>query len=188
MSISLERAERVPNGRWWAKAALAGLVGGGAFALYTMIATWSTNDGFWWPLNLIGATVPAYRPPMYGFDPGPSLVGGALHLVTTMLWGLLYGAVAASLFPRVARSWLGATLLGLGWGVTVYTIGGALLGPLLNPFLIWVPQDLFFYGHLIYGLTTALLFCALTRNRAIHVVFLREDVLVEERPKIGPLI
>src|SRR5688572_779339 len=132
MSIGLERAERVPNGRWWAKAAFAGLVGGGCFALYTMIATWNTNDGFWWPLNLIGATVPAFRPPMYEFAAGPSLTGGALHLLSTVLWGLFYGAVAAALFPRVARNWLGAVLLGLGWGATVYTLSGALLGPLMN--------------------------------------------------------
>lgn len=188
MAIHSGHAERVPNGRWWAKSAFAGLVGGGVFALYTMIATWNTNDGFWWPLNLVGATVPAYRPPMYEFAAGPSLTGGALHLLSCLIWGLLYGAVAAALFPRTARNWVGATLLGLGWGVLVYAVSGAILGPLLNPFLVWVPQNLFLYGHLIFGVVTALLFCALTRSRAIHVAFLREEVTVEERPKIGPMI
>lgn len=183
-----DHAERVPNARWWAKAAFAGLVGGGVFALYTMIATWNTNDGFWWPINLVGATLPAYRPPMYEFAAGPSLTGMALHLLNTVVWGLLYGAIAASLFPKEARSWLGATMLGLGWGIVVYTISGALIGPRLDPFLIWVPQNLFFVGHLIYGVVTALVFCALTRNKAIHVVFLREDITVEERPRVGPML
>ena len=179
--------EKAPGPLWWLQSAVAGLVGGAMMALVTMIWTFAEGNGFWWPLNVVAGAYPAFQPPMLGFEVGATMVGITTHLTITTLLGLAYGAVAAAFFPRVARDWTSATLLGLGWGVAIWAVVGAWIGHQINPFLTLTPTFGFFVAHLIYGVTTALIMCAFTRKRQLLITFAPETVEIE-RPRVGPYV
>lgn len=122
----MARLEAIPAA-WWGKVAVAGIVGGIGMGLYEMLAMVAMGQGFWAPMNMIGATVPAFRPPAPDFVMGPTLTGMALHMITAAAWGLIFGALVAYFRPELARSYGGQTLLGLGFGVLVYGVVTALM-------------------------------------------------------------
>lgn len=181
---------------WWNRAALAGLVGGIGMALYEMIAAASAGRGVWWPMNLVGGALPFFRPAPPGISdphvavvlpngglalPSPGIfwpgttAGIALHLLTSMVWGLLYGlgvAVLAALFINsVARSWTFGALAGIGWGLVTWIIMGLILGPYVSPSLVLAAPMAYFIGHMVFGLVTGLTFTALTRRPRVSVTF-----------------
>ncbi|MDB5097204.1 MAG: conserved hypothetical rane spanning protein [Cyanobacteria bacterium RYN_339] len=175
---------------WWNRAALAGLAGGTAMALYQMIISAAMGHGLWRPLNLIGGVIPYFRPPAPGlaapgFWPGTT-VGAALHLMMSMGWGLLYGvmvaAIAAYFAPPIARSWFFGLFVGLGWGVVSYVAMGMIVGPALDPALNWVDGYPFFVAHVVFGLVTALTFTALVRQPRVTVTFAPDAAAVERTP------
>lgn len=180
--------ERALGPLWWLQSAVAGLIGGAVMALVTMIWTYAQGNGFWWPLNIVAASYPAFRPPVIGFELGAAIVGITTHLTITTLLGLAYGAIAAVFFPKVARNWVGATLLGLGWGATVWALVGAWIGVMIDPFLQLAPTWGFFVAHLAYGVTTALVLCAWTRSRQLLISFAPEAPVEAEKPSIGPFV
>jgi hypothetical protein len=171
-------------------------------ALYEMLGSVAMGHSIWRPLNLIGGTIPYFRPAAPGvasqvplptasglaltspdyFWPG-TVVGAALHLMMAMGWGLLYGlglAVLAAFFaPAAARSWFVALFAGLGWGVISYVAMGVLAGPALDPALSWIDAYPFFVAHVTYGLVTALTFTALVRKPRVTVTFAPEAAAVE---------
>lgn len=159
---------------WWQKAALAGLFGGVAMALYAMAISLAVGHGFWRPLDMIGGTVPAFRTEGGGLWQG-TLTGLAIHLVLSVAWGLVYGAVlagAAALFaPGIARSWFNALFLGLAWGALSYVGTGVAVGPLMDPALAWMDAYPFFVAHIVFGLVTALSFTGLVRRPQVRVTF-----------------
>jgi hypothetical protein len=180
--------------RWWNRSALAGLFGGMAMALYQMLASVATGHGLWWPFNLIGGAIPYFRPlasahgspvtlmPAGGggfiltnpgmFWPGTT-VGLALHLMTAMAWGLLYGLLVvmlqATLVPGIARSRGFAALVGFGWGLISWIVMGLIAGPFLSPSLDYANPSQYFLGHIIYGLVTALSFTAINRRGRLSI-------------------
>jgi hypothetical protein len=180
--------------RWWNRSALAGLLGGFAMAVYQMVASALTGHGLWWPFNLIGGAIPYFRPlapdvgsqgfmvPAAGgglglanpgmFWPGTT-VGLALHLMTSMAWGLLYGLLVALLgaavVTGVARSWVFALLVGFGWGFVSWLVMGLIAGPYLSPSLNYASPGQYFVGHIIFGIVTALSLTALTRQPRVSI-------------------
>lgn len=176
---------RPSTDRWWRRCAWAGVMGGVAMGLYLMVTTWANGRGFWLPMNLIGAVAPGLRPPVSHFALGLSSVGTALHLLTSCLWGLIYGAALVALRPRIARNWAGASLLGLGWGVAAWALMGKLAGPLVDPFIAAVPPAHFFVGHLIYGLVTALSLRAIYRNEDLVTVAIAPRIHESDKSRVS---
>lgn len=179
---SHERAhvEKVP-GAFWGVAALGGLLGALVMGLYMMASTWTLNMGAWVVPNMVAATLGPFRPPLADFMGGASLIGLAMHLAVGAVFGLVYGALAASLFSTTARRWGPAVLLGLGFGVFVWGVMVVGISPLLNPYLNLAPPYNFFYGHLFYGIVTALVVCAWERRRHVMVTFFPQEENAEAR-------
>lgn len=181
-----DRVDKIP-GSWWGKTALAGVVGAVVMGLYEMIAAaaGSTVVGaFWLPLNMIGATFPAFFPPSPGFIAGPTLTGLTIHLLMGAAWGLVYGAVAAAAFPRALHNWAGSTLAGLGLGLSAYVITGLILGPLVNPALTAANPWNYFIGHMIFGFVTAWSLTAMTSRREVEITYVPSRAPVAERDKL----
>lgn len=168
---------------WWGKCAIAGLVGGLLMAAFLMLSSGMAGRGYWTPLNAIGATVPAFRPPGF-LSPPPSVYVGAqslaglfIHLVASTLWGLAYGVIVAAFVPRRIRSFAWQSLYAIGWGAMLWVFSGLqLFTRALTPVAVQVlsPTIEFFLAHFVYALTTAWVLAAWTRQRDLTVVFARE--------------
>jgi hypothetical protein len=174
------------GGSWWQKAALAGLYGGIAMALYAMVISWALGHGFWRPLDMIGGTVPAFRTQGGGLWQG-TLTGLAIHLVSSVAWGLIYGAVVAAaarlVAPQLGRSWFNALFLGLAFGALSYVGTGVLVGPLMDPALAWMDAYPFFVAHIVFGLVTALAFTGLVRRPNVRVTFAPAETRLPTTPR-----
>lgn len=172
---------------WWGKCAGAGAVGGVVMALWMMLASAWSGMGLWMPINLIGATLPAYRPPAANFVTDASLVGLGIHLITAVFWALVYGLVAALAFPSEARRPDMAALFGIAFGTLVWVVMGLGLGPWIDPQVRAADPVIFALGHVLYGLVTALLTWRWAGERELKVLSIQFaphelETLTEERP------
>jgi hypothetical protein len=118
------------------KGGLAGSVAMAALAcLYGLLKTGS----IWYPINLLAAVVyaPSEVPSVSQFNSfhaGLFFLAGLLHLVTSVLVGLLYGAM----LPMFARRpiLLGGLIAPVLWSGLLYLILG-LLNPVLERYIDW---------------------------------------------------
>ena len=116
-----------------------GLAGSAAMAVLAVLYGVLRHGSIWYPINLLAAVV--YAQPMQlsmekltSFQPALLLVATALHLVTSVLVGLLYG-VMLPMFPR-RPILLGGFLAPLMWSGLLYTSLG-IINPLLNQRIDW---------------------------------------------------
>lgn len=152
------------SGKYLGIALLAGAIGSVVMGLFLMIAMAVQGQGWYAPLHLTAAALPAFRPPAADFLLSAAIVGFGLHLITGTVWGLLYGLVVDPM-PRQASRLGTASLLGLLWGVVAWIIMGEWLGPRLDPAAADSDPSLFLVAHLIFGLITAWSLSALVRVR-----------------------
>jgi hypothetical protein len=118
------------------KGGLAGSVPMAVLAcLYGLLKTGS----IWYPINLLAAVVyaPSEVPPisqLNSFHPGLFFIAVILHLATSTLVGLLYGAM----LPMFARRpiVLGGLIAPVLWSALLYSILG-LLNPVLESHIDW---------------------------------------------------
>jgi hypothetical protein len=117
-----------------------GLAGSVAMAVLAALYGVLTHGSIWYPINLLAAVV--YAEPLQlsieqlnSFHPQLLLVATALHLVTSVLVGLLYG-VMLPMFPR-RPILLGGFLAPLMWSGLLYTSLG-IINPLLNQRIDWI--------------------------------------------------
>jgi len=118
------------------KGGLAGSVPMAVLAcLYGLLKTGS----IWYPINLLAAVVyaPSEVPPisqLNSFHPGLFFIAVILHLVTSILVGLLYGAM----LPMFARRpiLLGGLIAPVLWSGLLYSVLG-LLNPVLENHIDW---------------------------------------------------
>ena len=121
----------------------AGIKGGlaGSVAMAALAALYGvlTHGSIWYPINLLAAVV--YTQPLLlsiehltAFQPALLLVATALHLVTSLLVGLLYG-VMLPMFPR-RPILLGGFIAPLMWSGLLYTSLG-IINPLLDQRIDW---------------------------------------------------
>jgi hypothetical protein len=118
------------------KGGLAGSIAMAALAcLYGLLKTGS----IWYPINLLAAVVyaPSEVPSvsqLNSFHPGLFFIAVVLHLVTSILVGLLYGAM----LPIFARRpiLLGGLIAPVLWSGLLYSIIG-LLNPVLDSHIDW---------------------------------------------------
>jgi len=119
------------------KGGLAGSVAMAALAcLYGLLKTGSV----WYPINLLAAVVyaPSEAPSasqLNSFHAGLFFLAVVLHLVTSILVGLLYGAM----LPMFARHpiWLGGLVAPVLWSGLLYSIMG-ILNPVLGSHIDWI--------------------------------------------------
>jgi hypothetical protein len=116
-----------------------GLAGGVAMAALASLYGVLTHGSVWYPINLLASVV--YARPLQlsmehltSFHPELLLVATALHLVTSVLVGLLYG-VMLPMFPR-RPILLGGFIAPLMWSGLMYTSLG-IINPLLNLRIDW---------------------------------------------------
>ncbi len=94
-----------------------------------------------------------------------AIVGLIVHLLISAFIGAVYGAVATQL----PQGWLAALIGGMVNGVVWWVLGALILMPLglgmtQMMFVIGQTQWLSLMGHLIYGITTALVFIPLSKK------------------------
>ena len=163
--------------------ALAGLAGGVGMALWQMIDSAATGNGFWTPLNLCMASfVWRGQAAMIEKDmmmhPGMSMnmpvaaghlaVGMILHLAFSIVVGIvfitvLFGLRRAGLgVLRSAPVYVAASVAG---AALLYVVMMYLVLPWANPLMCHMtPRGPFFIGHLVYGLVFGLVAFPLARR------------------------
>jgi hypothetical protein len=143
------------------KGGLAGSVAMAALAcLYGLLKTGS----IWYPINLLAAVVyaPSEVPSMSQFNsfhPGLFFLAVLLHLVTSILVGLLYGAM----LPMFARHpiLLGGLIAPVLWSGLLYSIMG-ILNPVLGSHIDWI---WFMASQFAFGIVAGLVVLRQSRVR-----------------------
>ncbi len=116
-----------------------GIAGSAAMAVIAMLYGLIAHASVWYPINLLAAIVfaNALQLPMSyltSFHPVLLLVATLLHLVTSVLVGLLYG-VTLPMFPRHPILWGGFVAPVLWCGLLYPTLG--IINPLLAQRIDW---------------------------------------------------
>jgi hypothetical protein len=116
-----------------------GLAGSAAMAVLACLFGALNQGSIWYPINLLAATIygqslqltPAT---LNAFHLGSFVVATVIHLITSLLVGLLYGAMLP-MFPR-RPILLGGFIAPILWTGLVHSVLG-LINPLLNQFINW---------------------------------------------------
>jgi hypothetical protein len=116
-----------------------GLAGSVAMAVLACLYGVLKQRSIWYPINLLAATIygqslqltPAT---LNAFHLGSFVVASFIHLLTSLLVGLLYGAMLP-MFPR-RPILLGGVIAPILWTGLLYSVLG-LLNPLLNKVIDW---------------------------------------------------
>jgi hypothetical protein len=116
-----------------------GLAGGVAMAALAMLYGILSGHGIWYPVNLLaagffpGATT-ATAAEIGRFYPSVFLIAVSIHLLTSLLVGLLYGAT----LPMLPRSpiLLGGFIAPILWSGLLHSIMG-IINPVLNQRIDW---------------------------------------------------
>jgi hypothetical protein len=116
-----------------------GLAGGVAMALLAMIYGVVSHHGIWYPINLLAAIVYAHplrvtTQQISAFHLQLFLVAAAIHVLASLLVGLLYGAVLP-MFPR-RPILLGGFVAPIVWSGLLHSVLG-IINPLLNQRISW---------------------------------------------------
>jgi hypothetical protein len=116
-----------------------GLAGSAAMALMAMLYGALSGNGIWYPINLLAA---GFLPPtmtdtvarISAFNLNTLLIAATIHLLTSLLVGLLYGAT----LPMVPRRpvLLGGVVAPLIWTGLIHSILG-IVNPVLNQRIDW---------------------------------------------------
>jgi hypothetical protein len=177
-------ASRSIDGRFVGFAALSGAAGGVVMAMWMMIYSAATNNGFWTPLNVCMASF-IYRsdaqmmmhemmmhPGMMSMNaalvPSHLAVGFLLHMTFSIVVGVsfalvLFAAMRVLRLPMLATR-LGYTAAAVAGGLVLYGLMMYLILPQANPLMVdMTPRGAFIIGHILYGLTFGLIAFALLR-------------------------
>ena len=116
-----------------------GLAGSAAMAVTAMLYGALSRNGIWYPVNLLAA---GFLPPamtdtvakLSAFNPNTLLIAATIHLITSLLVGLLYGAMLPMLPRRPAL--LGGLVAPLMWSGLIHSVLG-IVNPVLNHRIDW---------------------------------------------------
>jgi hypothetical protein len=116
-----------------------GLAGSVAMAVLAIMYGLIFYRSPWYPINLLagsvyGQGISATTEGLAAFHPEPFVIASAIHLVTSVLVGLLYG-VMLPMFPR-RPILLGGLIAPLMWSGLIYATLG-LLNPIMNERIDW---------------------------------------------------
>jgi hypothetical protein len=97
---------------------------------------------------------------------GTVLVGAFTNIVVSGAAGFVYGAVNGRLSAETQAHWLRQAGLGVGYGALLYVLDFQLIGRVLFPSVLAVPQLPIFELHtLAFGLPLGLMYAAVERRR-----------------------
>jgi hypothetical protein len=175
---------QIINSRFVGLAAVSGAAGGAVMAMWMMIYSAATNNGFWTPLNVCMASF-IYRsdaqmmmhemmmhPGMTSMNaaliPSHLAVGFLLHMTFSIVVGvsfalILFAAMRVLRLPLLATR-IGYTAAAVVGGLVLYGLMIYLILPQANPLMVdMTPRGAFIIGHVLYGLTFGLIAFALLR-------------------------
>jgi len=177
-------ASRAIDKRFVGLAAVSGVAGGVAMAMWMMIYSAATNNGFWSPLNVCMASF-IYRsdaqmmlhdmmmhPGMMSMNeplvPSHLAVGFLVHMAFSVVVGvsfalILLAAIRVLRLPLLATriGYTGAAVIG---ALILYALMMYVILPVANPLMVEAtPRGAFTVGHILYGLTFGLVAFALLR-------------------------
>jgi hypothetical protein len=133
---------------------IGGLIGSIAMAMVMMVVTAVKGMGLFKPLYLIAATFHQPWAMQTGFALGPALVGVMLHMMLSIIFGLVFVVGLA----MVARSAVGSSqwiIAGMAWGVIVLLVNQYIVLPIVDPAMATATSGLLFWwvvAHLMFGL------------------------------------
>jgi hypothetical protein len=131
-----------------------GLAGAGAMALLAVLYGVASHHSIWYPINLLGAVIYAQTQvstaQMEAFHLPLLLVATALHLTTSILVGLLYGALLPMLPRRPVV--LGGLFAPLVWTGLLYNVLD-IVDPALNQRIDW---GWFLASQIAFGIVAGL--------------------------------
>ena len=177
-------ASRAIDKRFVGLAAVSGVAGGVAMAMWMMIYSAATNNGFWSPLNVCMASF-VYRsdaqmmlhdmmmhPGMMSMNeplvPSHLAVGFLVHMAFSVVVGVSFALILLVVI-RVLRLPLLATRIGYAGAAVIgalilYALMMYVILPVANPLMVEAtPRGAFIIGHILYGLTFGLVAFALLR-------------------------
>src|SRR5216683_845041 len=116
-----------------------GLAGGAVMALLAMAYGLFSGTGIWYPINLLAAGFfPAAAKLSTGeiasFHAGALLIAASIHLITSLLVGLLYGAMLPMLPRRPIV--LGGLIAPIVWTGLLYSVLGV-VNPVMSQRIDW---------------------------------------------------
>jgi hypothetical protein len=145
-----------------------GLVGGLVMPLPAMLYGILSGHGIWWPVNLLaGMVVPGVgnltADEMQQFHPGLLALGVAIHIVVSLILGLVYG-VLMPMLPKIRKplAW-GALLMPLLW-TAVNFIALGIVNPLVRMRIEW---PWFILSQFVFGVVAASVFMSLKDRNAV---------------------
>jgi len=167
-----------------------GLAGGVAMAVLACLYGFLKQGSIWYPINLLAATVYAQSlqfgtASLSAFHLDSFFLAILIHLLTSLLVGMLYGAMLP-MFPR-RPILVGGIIAPILWTGLLYSILG-LLNPLLNQLISW---PWFIASQFAYGLVAGFVVAhqARLRTRQFVPFLMRAGFeapgIVEERPQKG---
>ncbi len=179
----MELSRRIDS-RFIGLAAVSGAAGGVVMAMWMMIYSAATNNGFWTPLNVCMASF-IYRsdakmmmdemmmhPGMMSMNaaliPSHLAVGFLLHMAFSVVVGIsfaliLFAAIRVLGLPLLATR-LGYTAAAVVGGLVLYGLMMYVILPVANPLMVdATPRVAFIVGHFLYGVTFGLIAYPLLR-------------------------
>jgi hypothetical protein len=116
-----------------------GLAGGVVMALLAMAYGIVSGTSIWYPINLLAAgffpgAVTMSTSEIAAFHAGALLIAASIHLLTSLLVGLLYGAMLPML-PRRPIG-LGGVVAPIAWSGLLYSVLGV-VNPVMNQRIDW---------------------------------------------------
>lgn len=134
------------------RGSMFGMAGGAMMAMFAMIATAVSGDGFWAPVNAIAHAAWGGAPLDGSFSVGALILGMLVHMATAMM-------LAAGIAPLLSA------VRGRPAKVAAATI--AATSAWLVQLAIWpaidqagadsIPQGILLFGHVVFGMTVGLL-------------------------------
>jgi len=167
-----------------------GLAGGVAMAVLACLYGFLKQGSIWYPINLLAATVYAQSLqfgtiPLSAFHLSSFSLAVVIHLITSLLVGLLYGAMLP-MFP--ARPiLLGGLIAPIIWTGLLRSILG-LIDPLLNQLISW---PWFIASQFAFGIVAGLVVVRQVRVPTPQFVpfLMRAGIeapgIMEEKPRKG---
>lgn len=132
--------------------ALAGLIGGIAMAMVSMLHAWIAGMGFWLPVKLIAATWFGVDALIGGF--GVIIAGMMTHMMVSIVWGALFG-----LFIGRRRTIGTALLVGLLYATAIWLVMTYVGLPLVNRTMldrVHMQPAWWILEHWVYGMALLL--------------------------------
>lgn len=128
--------------------AAGGIVAGICFALFVMIvgAFVAGTEGFFMPLRMIGAILLGQEAlnPAYSIW-AAGLTGLILHVVLSVVLGMIFAAITAGLRSRPMDITLGA-----GYGLVIWLVNFYLIAPGLFPWFAETDPVTWFIAHTVF--------------------------------------